>query len=365
MLGFGGPSVSRRAPSQRANDVLAQLPYGELGHLYRLRCCAFIDIKNIHTPFIPGNPGGPRHCAGRASHLDRVRPLAGAAIGGRGQRMSIPFVKMHGLGNDFVVLDARARPLDWSEEGYRRVADRRTGIGCDQFMVLRPPAADGDVFMEIRNADGGEVEACGNGTRCVAALLFDERGRDDAAVETVAGTLRAARGPDGLVRVDMGPARLAWDEIPLARPADTLGLDLAHGPLERPTATNIGNPHATFFVEDAEAVDLECWGPRVEHDLSFPERANVGVAEMQGRDAMRLRVWERGVGVTRACGTGACAAVAAAVRRGLGARRMEVRLDGGALGIEWRESDGHLLMTGPAAVSFRGELEAHVPEAGP
>lgn len=279
--------------------------------------------------------------------------------------MGIPFVKMHGLGNDFVVLDARARPLDWSEEGYRRVADRRTGIGCDQFMVLRPPAGDADVFMEIRNADGGEVEACGNGARCVAALMFDERGRGEAAVETVAGTLRAARAEAGLVRVDMGPARLAWDEIPLAGPADTLCLDLALGPLAAPAATNIGNPHATFFVDDAEAVDLETWGPRVEHDPTFPERVNVGVAHMEGSGAMRLRVWERGVGITRACGTGACAATAAAFRRGLGGRQMDVRLDGGALGIEWRESDGHLLMTGPAEVSFRGELEAHVPEARP
>ena len=279
--------------------------------------------------------------------------------------MGIPFVKMHGLGNDFVVLDARARALDWSEEGYRRVADRRTGVGCDQFMVMRPPVHDGDVFMEIRNADGAEVEACGNGTRCVAALMFDERGRTEAAVETVAGTLRAARAPGGLVRVDMGPARLAWDEIPVAGPADTLCLDLAYGQLARPTATNIGNPHATFFVEDAEAVDLERWGPEIEHDATFPERTNVGVTHMEGRDTMRLRVWERGVGITRACGSGACAAAAAAFRRGLGERRMEVRLDGGRLDIEWRESDGHLLMTGPAAVSFRGELEAHVPEAAP
>ena len=190
------------------------------------------------------------------------------------------FRKMNGLGNDFVVVDSRAGAVAFSDAEIARIADRVDGIGCDQFMVLRPPAADGDVFMEIRNADGGEVEACGNGTRCVAALLFDERGRDEASVETVAGTLRAARGLAGAVRVDMGPARFAWDEIPLAGPADTLRLDLACGPLAAPAATNVGNPHVTFFVEDAEAVDLERWGPEVEHHALFPERANVGVAEV-------------------------------------------------------------------------------------
>jgi len=209
------------------------------------------------------------------------------------------------------------------------------------------------------------VEACGNGARCVAALLFDEYGRGEAAIETAAGVLRAERVSAEAVRVDMGRPRLAWDEIPLSGPADTLRLDLAHGPLEAPAAANIGNPHATFFVNDAEAVALETWGPPVERDPAFPERVNVGVAGMEGRGAMRLRVWERGVGVTRACGTGACAAVTAAVRRGLGERRMTVRLDGGALYIEWRGQDGRLLMTGPAAVSFRGELEAYATADGP
>ena len=272
--------------------------------------------------------------------------------------MGVPFVKMHGLGNDFVVLDARDRPIGWADDDYRRLADRRTGIGCDQFMVMRPPAEGGDVFMEIRNADGGEVEACGNGARAVAALLFEESGRERVAVETVAGTLRAERTGDGLVRIDMGRPRFAWDEIPLRAPADTLWLDLAHGPLRTPAAANIGNPHATFFLAGGEEVEMERWGPKVEHDPLFPERANVGVARMTGRDAMRLRVWERGVGLTRACGTGACAAVTAAVRRGLGERKMTVLLDGGALTVEWRAEDGHLVMTGPATVSFHGELPA-------
>ncbi len=265
-----------------------------------------------------------------------------------------PFIKMHGLGNDFVVVDARREPFRLDRAGARAVADRRAGVGCDQLIVMEP-ATNGaaDVFMRIRNADGGEVEACGNATRCVAALIMAETGEDGCTVETRAGLLRATRLDAERIAVDMGALRTAWQDIPLAREMDTLHLDLACGPLSDPVAVNIGNPHAVFFVDDAEAVDLAAFGPRLEHDPLFPERANIGVAQLTGPDRLRVRVWERGVGLTRACGTGACAAAAAAHRRGLTGRTVEVWLDGGALALAWRE-DGHMVMTGPAATSFTG-----------
>jgi diaminopimelate epimerase len=266
----------------------------------------------------------------------------------------LPFLKMHGLGNDFVVLDGRARPIALSEAAARAIADRKTGVGCDQLIILEPsPRAD--AFMRIHNADGGEVEACGNATRCIAALLFRESGRDEAAIETGAGLLKAKAAPGGRVAVDMGELRTGWRDVPLAREMDTLHVDLALGPLSDPVCGSIGNPHATFFVADAEAVDLAEFGPELEHHKLFPERANIGVAQLLAPDLLRLRVWERGVGITRACGTGACAAAAAAARRGLTGRRIAVRLDGGDLEIEWR-ADGHVLMTGPVATSFTGEL---------
>ena len=264
------------------------------------------------------------------------------------------FVKMHGLGNDFVVVDARREPFVLDQAAARAVADRRTGVGCDQLIVLEPPAnGAADVFMRIRNADGGEVEACGNASRCVAALIMEETGRDRCTVETQAGLLRAAALRTGEIAVDMGELRTAWRDIPLARQMDTLHLDLACGPLRDPVAVNIGNPHAVFFVADVSASDLASLGPQLEHDPLFPERANIGVAQLVGPDRLRVRVWERGVGLTRACGTGACAAAAAAHRRGLTGRKVEVRLDGGPLAVEWRE-DGHMVMTGPVATSFTG-----------
>lgn len=265
-----------------------------------------------------------------------------------------PFIKMHGLGNDFVVIDARREPLALDAAAVRAVADRRAGVGCDQLIVMEP-ASNGaaDVFMRIRNADGGEVEACGNATRCVASLIMAETGRDRCTVETRAGALPAVAARDGAIAVDMGAVRTAWREIPLAREMDTLHLELARGPLRDPVAVNIGNPHAVFFVDDAAAIDLAGLGPSLEHDPVFPERANLGVAEVVGPDRLRVRVWERGVGLTRACGTGACAAAAAAHRRGLAGRKVEVRLDGGPLALEWRE-DGHMVMTGPVATSFTG-----------
>jgi diaminopimelate epimerase len=269
----------------------------------------------------------------------------------------LPFVKMHGLGNDFIVLDARARPLVLDEAAVRTLADRRTGIGCDQLVLIEPPRDPAaDIFMRIRNADGGEVAACGNATRGVALLLGRERGVRRVRIETLAGLLDAEILPDGGVAVDMGPARTSWREIPLAREMDTADVALALGPLAAPVCTNVGNPHATFFVADVEAVDLAALGPILEHDPLFPEGANIGVAAPLDRRRLRLRVWERGAGLTRACGSGACAALVAACRRGLAERRATVMLDGGALDILWRE-DGHVIMTGPAATAFVGEFE--------
>ena len=270
--------------------------------------------------------------------------------------VGLRFIKMHGLGNDFVVLDARAAPLCLSAGEARAIADRHTGVGCDQVITVEASAA-ADAFMRIHNANGTEVEACGNATRCVAAMVMRETGTDRAVIETVAGRLPAAWGPDDTVVVDMGPARLDWRDIPLAAPADTNHLDLTLGPLADPAAVNMGNPHAVFFVADADAVALEELGPPLERHPLFPRGANIGVAQHTGPDRLRLRVWERGVGITRACGSGACAAAVASARRGLTGRRVEVMLDGGALDLEWLEG-GHVRMTGPVATSFTGEIDS-------
>ncbi|MBL8658200.1 MAG: diaminopimelate epimerase [Rhodospirillales bacterium] len=270
---------------------------------------------------------------------------------------ALPFVKMHGLGNDFVILDARKAPLRLAAAQVRAIADRHTGVGCDQLIVIEPPASPlADAFMRIRNADGGEVGACGNATRCVAAMLMRESRSDHVIVETIAGLLDAEGRGDGLVGVDMGRVSFDWRDIPLAKPADTVRLELAAGALRDPVAVSIGNPHAVFFVDDVDAVALETLGPVVETDAMFPERTNVEVAQILGRDRIRLRVWERGAGITRACGSGACATLAAAARRGLTERTAEVVLDGGTLRIDWLRDD-HILMTGPVATSFTGFLD--------
>lgn len=271
----------------------------------------------------------------------------------------LPFTKMHGLGNDFVVIDARApeaRALSIDAAAARALADRHTGIGCDQLIVVEPaPDGTADVFMRIRNADGGEVSACGNATRCIGALLMAETGRDTVRIRTGADLLTATMAEGGLVTVDMGMPRFGWDDIPLISDQDTLHLALELGPLGDPAAASMGNPHATFFVDDAEAVPLSVLGPELEHNPIFPERANIGVAELTAPDRMRLRVWERGAGVTLACGTGACAAVANAHRRGLSARSVTVVMDGGELHVDWRD-DGRIYMTGPAVTSFTGTV---------
>lgn len=277
----------------------------------------------------------------------------------------LAFTKMHGLGNDFVVIDARSgKPghgVAIDDARAAAIADRRTGVGCDQFIIIEDaPDAEADAFMRIRNADGGEVDACGNATRCIGAVLLDETGKDEIRVRTGADLLTVSRAGYGLVTVDMGIPRGDWDQIPLSAEADTLHLDLSCGPLSDPAAVSMGNPHATFFVDDMESVPIALVGPELEHNPVFPERANIGVAQILAPDRMRLRVWERGVGLTAACGTGACAAVVNANRRGLAGRRMVVVVDGGELLIDWREDRpagaGHVFMTGPAEISFSGTI---------
>ncbi|TQV79612.1 diaminopimelate epimerase [Denitrobaculum tricleocarpae] len=269
----------------------------------------------------------------------------------------LSFIKMHGLGNDFVVLDGRSAPIPLSIAEARTLADRHFGIGCDQLIVMEPPTSEGaDLFMRIRNPDGGEAEACGNATRCIASLVMNETGRDQVVIQTLAGHLPAETATTGEVTVDMGPANLGWQEIPLAEERDTLHLGIGAGPLQDPVGVNMGNPHAVFFVEDADTIDLATLGPRLEHDPLLPQRANISVLSVTGPDRLRQRVWERGAGITLACGSGACAGAVAAARRGLTGRRVETTMDGGVLTLEWRE-DGHVLMTGPVATSFRGKVE--------
>ena len=246
----------------------------------------------------------------------------------------VSFTKAHGAGNDFVIIDERRRPLDLSPAAVRALSDRRTGIGCDQLITLHPPppGTDADLLMRIRNPDGSEAGACGNATRCVAELLFEENGRPYQVIRTSAGDLPAERLADGRQRVDMGPARLGWQDVPLARAMDTLHLDLP------------GDPAVAGHL-----------GPDLETDPLFPERANIGFAQVLAADRIRLRVWERGAGLTLACGSGACAAVVNAHRRGLTGRRVAVEMDGGVLDIEWTPG-GRVLMAGPAVTSFRGTV---------
>ena len=262
---------------------------------------------------------------------------------------------MNGLGNDFVVLDARTHDVALTPKSARAIGNRRTGVGCDQIMIIERPRNGGDVYLGIRNSDGSVVESCGNGSRCVARLLLDETGKDRVTMETLGGDIIATRAGD-LISIDMGPAKDDWKSIPLAEAADTLHLKIGEGPLQDPVGVNVGNPHAVFFVQDAEAVDLAAVGPKLEHHPLFPARTNVEAVQVLDRKHLRMRVWERGAGITLACGTGACATLVAAVRRGLTDRKAIVTVDGGDLEIEWR-ADGHVIMTGPVAESFVGTLD--------
>ena len=259
------------------------------------------------------------------------------------------FIKMHGLGNDFLVLDARGQPIVLSAAQVRALANRHTGIGFDQ-LILIEPSATADVRLRFWNSDGGEVAACGNGSRAAATLLGGQH-----RIETAGGLLDSNAHAGG-AEVDMGAPRWDWDAVPLAYPMDTANLPLAWDDLDHPAALSVGNPHVVFFVPDAAAVALEQIGPTVEHDPVFPERVNVGIAQVTARDHMILRVWERGAGATLACGTGAVAAVAAAQRRGLVDAQVRVSLPGGDLTVT-RRDDGHLLLAGAAVIAYTGDVD--------
>jgi diaminopimelate epimerase len=274
----------------------------------------------------------------------------------------LPYWKMNGLGNDFAVLDARESLLDLDPMLVQRIADRKDGVGCDQVIVLEP-SSRAAVFMRILNADGSEAGACGNATRCIAALVGAENGYSDIMIETRAGLLNATVNTDGSVTVDMGTPRFGWKEIPLSRGfSDTAALDFTveagqGRALTRPGVVNVGNPHCIFWVDDIDAYDLAKIGAHVEHDPLFPERVNVSFAQVLTPEAIRLAVWERGTGLTKACGTGACAAAVASARRSLTMRKVTVALPGGNLIIEWRETDGHILMTGPWSLDYEGVFD--------
>jgi len=268
------------------------------------------------------------------------------------------FVKMHGLGNDFVVFDARDTAVNLTSAMVKKIADRHFGVGCDTVVVIRPGGAAADAAVLFYNADGSESESCFNATRCIARFLMDERGLARVKLSTKGGMLACTDAGKASVTVDMGPPRLEWQQVPVASQVDTLNFPLDIGGTSLPASVlSMGNPHCVLFVPDVEKAPVNQLGPKIETLPFFPNRTNVEFAQVLDRDRIRMRVWERGVGVTLACGTGACATAVAAIRQGLTARKVELLLDGGSLVIEWREEDGHVLMTGPTAMPFRGRLE--------
>jgi diaminopimelate epimerase len=273
------------------------------------------------------------------------------------------FTKMHGLGNEIVVVDMRGKPDAINPADARAVA-RSEGAPYDQLMALYPPRTAGTVsFVRIFNNDGSEAGACGNGMRCIASLMMDETGKDALTFETPAGLIDCWRAGERLFTVDMGKPRFAWNEIPLAEEfRDTRTIELQVGPIEKPilhspSVVNVGNPHAIFWVEDVEAYDLAKIGPLLEHHPLFPERANISLAAVKTPSHIVIRTWERGAGLTKACGSAACAVAVAAARLSKTGRTVRVTVPGGDLFIEWRESDDHVLMTGPVAFEYEGRFD--------
>lgn len=265
--------------------------------------------------------------------------------------IQLAFQKMHGLGNDFVILDGYKTPVELSLEQRRLIADRKRGVGCDQLIIIEP-SQKADAFMWIYNPDGGEAGACGNATRCVADILMKESGKQSCVIETVSGLLACEAQDNGQVRVNMGAPRLSWDQIPLAKEVNT-----KHLPLEGdPVGISMGNPHCVFFVEDADKVAVDKLGPPVEVNPLFPKKTNVEYVSVIDRSNIRMRVWERGAGITQACGSGACAAGVASILRGLSDKQVKVHLDGGILDIEWQGEGQPVFMTGDVAYSFQGNI---------
>ena len=271
------------------------------------------------------------------------------------------FVKMHGLGNDFAVFDARNQSLALDAATARAIADRRFGVGCDQVIVIERAANGADAFMRIYNSDGGEVESCGNAARCIARLLMDETGRKRVQLDTTGGALVCdAQGE--MVSIDMGVPKFGWRDIPMIGETDTLSFPLRvegsnFHPLTIASAVNVGNPHVVLFVNDAVKAPVAELGPKIEHHPLFPERTNVEFVALTAPDTLRMRVWERGAGITMACGTGACAAMVAAKQRGLVGHKAEVILDGGSLTVEWAGEGKPVFMTGPWSLSYRGAVD--------
>jgi diaminopimelate epimerase len=275
-----------------------------------------------------------------------------------------PFVKMNGLGNEIVIVDMRAQP-GMISAAEARAAAQPCGVPYDQLLALhaaRMPGTDG--YVRIYNCDGSEAGACGNGMRCLAELLFTETGKDSVTFETKAGLLHCWKEESLLVStVDMGKPRFAWNEIPLAEPiADTRAIDFEIGPGDQPiprsaSALSMGNPHAVFWVEDVDACDLGRIGPLLENHPLFPERANISLAQVMSREHIAVRTWERGAGLTKACGSAACAVAVAAARLNRAGRTVRISLPGGDLRIEWRERDDHVLMTGPVEYEYEGRFD--------
>jgi diaminopimelate epimerase len=275
--------------------------------------------------------------------------------------MTRPFVKMNGAGNDFVVVNALETPFAPTADQARAIADRKTGEGCDQLIALEP-STTADAFMRVWNADGGVVETCGNALRCIGWMLLQSTGKAEVTIDTLGGPTTARRAADGRITVDMGAPRLDWEQIPLDEAMDTRGIELQVGPIDAPVlhtpgAVSMGNPHVVFFMDHTpDDAFVRGTGSLIEHHPRFPEGVNVGFAHVLAPDHIRLRVWERGAGLTRACGTGACAALVAAARRGLTGRAATIEVDGGTLRIEWDEATDHVFMTGPVEVERTGTL---------